>query len=221
MQKAIMQRVHGTEYGKMTANLRLVEAGSTTEKQRVGRKSDAAYGRDGHRYLTPEQVAALVKAARTNRHGLRDALMISLAYHHGLRASELVDLRWNAVDWKRADVAVTRLKNGKDTRQPLDGNDLRALRALYRDRQSDEFVFVSERGSRFTRDGFAKLLKATADKAGIANAHPHALRHGCGHALAMKGRDTRLIQDYLGHRNIQHTSLYTDGVAARFKGIWD
>jgi integrase len=129
-----MQRVHGTEYGKMTANLRLVEAGSTTEKQRVGRKSDAAYGRDGHRYLTPEQVAALVKAARTNRHGLRDALMISLAYHHGLRASELVDLRWNAVDWKRADVAVTRLKNGKDTRQPLDGNDLRTLRALYRDR---------------------------------------------------------------------------------------
>jgi type 1 fimbriae regulatory protein FimB len=93
---------------------------------------------------------------------------------------------------------------------------------LYRDRPSDEFVFVSERGPfPFTRDGFAKLLKAAAKKAGIANAHPHALRHSCGYALAMKGRDTRLIQDYLGHRNIQHTSLYTDGVAARFKGIWD
>jgi site-specific recombinase XerD len=100
------------------------------------------------------------------------------------------------------------------------GDDLRALRALRRDRQSDEFVFVSERGP-FTRDGFSKLLKATADKAGVENAHPHALRHACGHALAMKGRDTRLIQDWLGHRNIVHTSHYTDGISTRFRGIWD
>ena len=204
----------------MAAKLRVAYTRSTTEMQRVGRKSDKAYGRDGHRYLTPEQVEALIKAARANRHGQRDALMISLAWHHGLRASELVDLRWSAIDWKRADIAVNRLKNGKDTRQPLDGADLRALRALHRERQSDEWVFMSERGP-FTRDGFAKLLKATATKAGVENAHPHALRHACGHALAMKGRDTRLIQDWLGHRNIQHTSHYTDGVSARFKGIWD
>ena len=117
-------------------------------------------------------------------------------------------------------MAVSRLKNGKPTRQPLDGNDLRALRALHRDRQSDEWVFMSERGP-FTRNGFAKLLAAAADRAGIENVHPHALRHACGHALAMKGRDTKLIQDYLGHRNIQHTSLYTDGVSTKFKGIWD
>ena len=82
-------------------------------------------------------------------------------------------------------MAVSRLKNGKPTRQPLDGNDLRALRALHRDRQSDEWVFMSERGP-FTRNGFAKLLAAAADRAGIENVHPHALRHACGHALAMK-----------------------------------
>jgi type 1 fimbriae regulatory protein FimB/type 1 fimbriae regulatory protein FimE len=121
---------------------------------------------------------------------------------------------------KRApDIAVTRLKNGRNTCQPLDGNDLRALRALYRDRTSDEWVFMSERGP-FTRDGFATLLKAAAAQA-KANVHPHALRHACGHALAMKGRDTRLLQDWLGHRNIQHTSLYTDGISTRFKGVWD
>jgi type 1 fimbriae regulatory protein FimB len=126
-------------------------------------------------------------------------LTISLAWHHG---SELVDLRWSAIDWKRADIAVNRLKN---TCQPLEGGDLRALRALYRDRQSDEYVFMSERGP-FTRDGFAKLLKAAAAKAGVENVHPHALRHACGHALAMKARDIRLIQDWLGHRNIQQGS---------------
>jgi integrase len=204
----------------VTANPKTAETVRATEKERVGRRTDADYGRDGHRYLTPEQVAALIKAARTNRHGSRDALMISLAWHHGLRVSELVELRWNMIDWKRADLAVNRLKNGKDTRQPLAGDDLRALRALHRERESDEYVFMSERGP-FTRNGFAKLLKAAADKAGIENAHPHALRHACGHALAMKGRDTRLIQDWLGHRNIQHTSHYTDGVSTRFKGIWD
>jgi integrase len=122
-----------------------------------------------------ERLEALIKAARMNRHGLRDGLMISLACHHGFRVPEHIDLRWSAIDWKQVDIAVTRPKNGKDTRQPLDGADLRALRALYRDRQSDEYVFMSERGP-FTRDGFAKLLEAAAKRAGIENAHPLALR---------------------------------------------
>lgn len=207
----------------MPAHLRLVDNTPTTEKQTVkkpGRKTDKDYGRDGHKYLTPDQVEALVKAARSNRHGVRDALMISIAWHHGFRVSELIALRWSDIDFKRADMAVTRIKKGKNTRQPLDGGDLRALRALHRERTSDEWVFMSERGP-FTRDGFAKMVKAAAARAGIENVHPHALRHACGHALAMKGRDTRLIQDYLGHRNIQHTSLYTDGVSTKFKGIWD
>jgi type 1 fimbriae regulatory protein FimB len=205
----------------MRAKLKLVKSAPTIEKQRVGRKSNAAYGRDGQKYLTPDQVATLIKTARQNRYGLRDALMIGLAYHHGLRVSELIVLRWNAIDWKRADIAVNRLKGSKSNRQPLDGGDLRALRALYRERLSDEYVFVSERGGPMTRDGFAKMLKATADRVGIRNAHPHALRHACGHALAMKGRDMRLVQEYMGHTNVQNTARYMDGVSARFRGIWD
>lgn len=205
----------------MRANLKLVEQSPVIEKQRVGRKSDVAYGRDGQKYLTPDQVAILIKTARQNRHGTRDALMISLAYHHGLRVSELLELRWNAIDWKRADVAVNRLKGSKSNRQPPNGGDLRALRALHRERTSDEYVFVSERGGPITRDGFNKLLKAAADRTGIKNAYPHALRHACGHALAMKGRDMRLVQEYLGHTNVQNTARYMDGVSARFRGIWD
>jgi integrase len=114
----------------MRAKLKIAYSAPNTEMQRAGCKSDKMYGRNGHKYPTPEQVEALIKAARQNRHGPRDALMISLAWHHGLRASEFVDLRWSAIDWKRADIAVNRLKNGKDTRQPLEGGDLRALRAL-------------------------------------------------------------------------------------------
>jgi hypothetical protein len=65
------------------------------------------------------------------------------------------------------------------------------------------------------------LLRAVANRAGIKNAHPHALRPACGHALAMKGRDMRLVQEYLGHTNVRNTARYMDGVSARFRGIWD
>jgi len=50
--------------------------------------------------------------------------------------------------------------------------------------------------------------------------HPHMLRHACGFALADQGADTRLIQDYLGHRNIQHTVKYTATNPARFEKLW-
>jgi type 1 fimbriae regulatory protein FimB len=72
-----------------------------------------------------------------------------------------------------------------------------------------------------TRDGFGKLLRAVADRAGIKNAHPHALRHACGHARAMKGRDMRLVQEYLGHTIVRNMARYMDGVSVRFRGIWD
>lgn len=70
---------------------------------------------------------------RQNRHGLRNALMISLAYHHGLRVSELIALRWNAIDWKRADVAVNRLKGSKQRAEhgALHGWRERSLRGIW------------------------------------------------------------------------------------------
>ena len=114
-------------------------------------------------------MAALIKAAKANRHGVRDALMISLAYHHGLRVTELVELRWNAIDFKRVDIAI----NTGSTAQRATGNpckNLRALRALKREAASEEYVFVSERGGPMTRDGFNKLLKTAADR-----------RAGCGY----------------------------------------
>jgi type 1 fimbriae regulatory protein FimB len=65
------------------------------------------------------------------------------------------------------------------------------------------------------------MLQAYGKQAGLAvAAHPHMLRHACGYALADNGADTRVIQDYLGHRNIQHTVLYTAANSGRFKHLW-
>jgi site-specific recombinase XerD len=83
------------------------------------------------------------------------------------------------------------------------------------------FVFVSERGTPFTTAGFARLLERAAEKARLEiKAHPHMLRHACGFKLANDGTDTRSLQAYLGHKNIQHTVRYTELSPTRFKDFW-
>jgi integrase len=170
-------------------------------------------------YLTEAEVERLIKAAKANRHGQRDATMILLAFRHGLRAAELVDLRWDQVELGRnAVLHVRRVKNGMPSTHPLQGDEMRALRALPRD---STFVFTSERGAPFTRAGFAKMVARLGVEAGFKfGVHPHMLRHACGYALANRGHHTRALQAYLGHKNIQHTVRYTELSPMRFKDFW-
>ena len=98
---------------------------------------------------------------------------------------------------------------------------MRALRRLQRESPGGPFLFVSERGAPFTTAGFAKLVERAGNAAGLAfKAHPHMLRHACGYALANAGHDTRALQAYLGHKNIQHTVRYTELAPTRFKDFW-
>jgi integrase len=173
-------------------------------------------------YLTDAEVAKLIEAAKGNRHGHRDATMILMAYRHGFRVSELVDLRWDQIDFDRGTLAVRRAKRGTPSTHPIMGDELRALRRLQREQEPrSPFVFTSERGSPFTTAGFARLVERAGAAAGLKfKAHPHMLRHACGFALANKGHDTRSLQAYLGHRNIQHTVRYTELAPDRFKDFW-
>jgi site-specific recombinase XerD len=172
-------------------------------------------------YLTELEVEKLMDAARQNRHGHRDATMILMAFRHGLRAAELVDLRWDQVDYAGSRLHVRRVKQGTPATHPLGGVELRALRRLQREVAKCEFVFVSERGSPFSTAGFAKLVERAGIEAGFKfKAHPHMLRHACGYKLANDGHDTRSLQAYLGHRNIQHTVRYTELSPSRFKDFW-
>jgi integrase len=172
-------------------------------------------------YLTHDEVEALIEAVKGNRYGHRDATMILVAYRHGLRAAELVDLRWSQVDLDNARMHVRRVKNGVPSVHPLRGDEMRALRKLKREADNSEYVFVSERGSPFTTAGFAKLVERAGLEAGFKfGTHPHMLRHSCGYKLANDGHDTRSLQAYLGHKNIQHTVRYTEMSPTRFKDFW-
>jgi integrase len=84
-----------------------------------------------------------------------------------------------------------------------------------------EFVFMSERGGPFSTAGFARLVERAGAEAGLGfKAHPHMLRHSTGYKLANDGVDTRALQHYLGHRNINHTVRYSELAASRFDGFW-
>jgi len=173
-------------------------------------------------YLTEHEVNRLIAVAGENRYGHRDSTMILVAYRHGLRAAELVSLRWDSIDSRTGRVHVNRAKNGSPAVHPLSGRELRALRRLKREQEPESpFVFTSERGSPFTTSGFAKLVERGGQQAKLSfPIHPHMLRHACGFALANAGHDTRALQAYLGHKNIQHTVRYTELAPGRFKDFW-
>ena len=173
-------------------------------------------------YLTEDEVDQLMSAAgRVGRYGHRDATLILLSYRHGLRVSELVGLHWEQVDLKQGLLHINRLKHGNPSVQPLRGPELRALRRLQRDYSKLPYVFCSERKAPLTSDAIRKILTRAGKEANLPfTVHPHMLRHACGYKLAQAGQDTRAIQHYLGHKNIQHTVRYTQLSPDRFKDFW-
>ena len=179
--------------------------------------------RRAREYLTPAEVTQLMRAARhVGRHGHRDATLILLMYRHGLRVSEVTSLRWDAIDWKTALVHVRRLKQGVAATHPLHGPELRALRKLHHATPERTYVFLSERGSPLSDRTIRHImLRAGLDAQLPFPVHPHMLRHACGFYLANKGIDTRAIQQYLGHRHIQHTVRYTELAPQRFRDFWE
>jgi integrase len=172
------------------------------------RKPNAEYRSREH--LTEQEVERLIEAAKGNRWGHRDSTMVLIAFRHGLRASELVDLRWEQIDLENALLHVRRVKQGSPATHPMTGRELRTLQRLLREqRPGSPFVFMTERATPFSRRGFQARLDRAAKVAGFEmKIHPHMLRHACGFKLANEGVDTRTIQAYLGHRNIWHTVRY-------------
>ena len=173
-------------------------------------------------YLTEAEVRRLIEVARDNRWGHRDSTMLLIAFRHGLRASELVDLRWEQIDLESAILQVRRLKQGTPATHPLTGRELRALRRLQREQEpKSPFIFVSERGDPFSTRGFQATVERAGKAAGFAmKIHPHMLRHAGGYKFANDGVDTRTLAAYLGHRQIANTARYTKMDAKRFDGFW-
>lgn len=173
-------------------------------------------------FLAADELEALEKAAKLNRHGKRDWLAVRMAWRHGLRASELAGMEWADVDLKGGKLLVRRVKGGQDSTHWLEGDVMRALRALKRTQPAgSRWVFLSERGGPWAAVSFSRMVERLGDAVlpgrGV---HAHQLRHSCGHHLAADGTDTRRIQDYLGHTAISSTRIYTQLQSIHLKNIW-
>lgn len=177
------------------------------------------------KYLNKNEVDRLLASVARGNNYYRDQCMILMCYIHGFRVSELTALKLSDIDLVNRKVHVSRLKNGFSVQHPLHDIEITLLNAWLGQRSSylnadSEWLFLSRHGTRISRQRFYKAVKSYGETAGISVVvTPHMLRHSCGYALAEQGMDTRLIQDYLGHRNIRHTVLYTASNAARFKSI--
>ena len=174
------------------------------------------------RFLTAKEVQAMMQAARQGPTGERDYCLILLAFRHGMRISELLDLHYHDLDLHEGRV------NGFSTIHPLRFDEREAIerwsqvRAGWKAAAKTDALFISRRGTPLSRQQAYRIIRSAGENAGtVTHTHPHMLRHACGYELAERGTDTRLIQDYLGHRNIRHTVRYTASNAARFAGIWE
>ena len=185
-------------------------------------KSVTVRQRRAREHLTETEIERLMTVARQDgRYGHRDATAILIAFRHGLRASELVDLQWDQIEFVQKTIRVHRAKNGTGSAHYLGNSELRALRRLQRENPPGPHIFVSERGGPVTTAWFRKMMARLGERARMPfSIHPHMLRHSCGFLFANQGKDTRSLQAYLGHRNIQSTVRYTAMAPDRFRG-WE
>lgn len=179
-------------------------------------------------YVTEEDMFKLYKGARKTRYPLRNKLILMMLYRHGLRETELCETRTDQILLDEARFKVQRIKNGENMTHPIKGDELRLIRDYMKYKQgrrgnSLPWFFVSERGTPLTRSSIIKTVATCAVEGGITDRKitPHMLRHGCGFYLANKGTDIRVIQQYLGHKNIKNTVLYTKLTGKQFEGLWD
>jgi type 1 fimbriae regulatory protein FimB len=177
-------------------------------------------------FLSPDEVLAVLKAAR--QRSVRDWAMVLLAYRHGLRASEVCDLKLSSVDLRAGSITIHRLKGSLSQVQPLYQHrgqplldETKAARAWLRGRRADgsDYLFTSQKGGRLDRTQFFRIFRAYAEAAGLPleKRHPHVLKHSLASHLVAGNVNLALVKQALGHRSINSTMQYigtSDGQAA-------
>jgi integrase len=175
------------------------------------------------KYLSPDEARRVIDAAgRTGRQRHRDKLLLMLMFRHGLRVSEAIDLRWTDFDLdapRDRPFYVRRLKGSKDGIHTLEPDTAQALKRM-KATSDGVYVLRSERGGPLSHDIVRAICGRAGHQAGFGfRVRPHMLRHAAGFALAEAGSDTRLIQDFLGHKDIKNTVIYTETSQSRLRAV--
>ncbi len=163
------------------------------------------------KFLYEDEVMLLIKSASKTRYPIRDQSIILLTYAHAFRASELCRLEWDHIDFERDKIRVIRQKGGKDFTHSLSLPEKELLLELRCINQiQSPFVFITENDRQFERHGLKMLIRRLIKRCDIeTHVHMHMLRHAKGVFLREKGVKMEDIGDYLGHRHLSSTQIYT------------
>ena len=187
----------------------------------VGQSRTADAHERARGFLADTEVGRLPAAEKRRCHGVRNHLLLLLMFRHGLRVSGAIALCRSDANLDQARLLVARLKNGLSVEQPLAGDELRAFRRWLAMRDDIlSWLFVSERPQPLTRQAVHYIVAQAGKRAGLGQIHPPVLRRSCRFALANKGHDLRLIQNFPGHRDPRHTAHCALTAAGRFEGPW-
>lgn len=177
----------------------------------------------GRKHLTGTEITGICDSIKaTSRYALRDELMVLMCYHHGYRASELVDIQWQHVDLKIRQLQVNRVKNGINNIHPItDKREILLLTRLHKAQNKPKtgYLFNTERNTVMSVNSLQKMFSAMSEKALGIKWNVHALRHACGTDLVSQGIHLSTIQHFMGHKNIQNTAIYLHNSTDRFKEI--
>jgi len=186
----------------------------------VGRKPNKAYRTREH--LTKDELERLFAALKRNRWPLRDYTLALVMYLHAFRVSELVELRWDDIDWRAGTMQIRRLKGSVDGVHYMERDEANGLRRLQREQQpKSRYVFTSERGDPFTRFAINKMIATAGRNAKIGfPVHPHCLRHTTGTAQANGGMDAWRLQKLMGHASMANTTKYVAMSPEPLKDAW-
>jgi type 1 fimbriae regulatory protein FimB len=165
--------------------------------------------------LTPEEIIKVLRIASKSK---RNLAMILLAYRHGMRASEVCELRLSDLDLKNGQITIRRLKGSLTTTQPLSDHpgqpllsEKRVLRAWLAERRDlSDFVFTSQKGGKIHRTQFFRMFQSVAERAGLPadRRHPHCLKHALGFSLVASNVHLTIVKQALGHKSIASTAIY-------------
>jgi integrase len=158
-------------------------------------------------YMTEEEITRLFAVIKSPR----DYAMFRVAYHRGLRASELGKLQVSDYRAKEERLQVRRLKGSRSGEFHLTNKEMKALRSWLKIRGDKPGpLFPSRRGKGISQQMLDVLMKRYGDRAGIPaeKRHMHSLKHSCGTHLLARGLNIEDVRDHLGHVNIQNTLIY-------------
>ena len=161
------------------------------------------------KYLTQDELKRLLGVITSKR----DKAIFLIAYRHGLRASEVGMLKLQDADVQRGRIRIIRLKHSLSGEYPMQPDEIKALKTWTKERKdTNPWLFPSQRGSPISRFTLDKLIKSYGQKAGIPadKRHFHVLKHSIATHLRDANADIGFVKDWIGHRNIQNTMVYAD-----------